>query len=132
MFAWYMMFVRYMMHMLSSFASFRIVCRHMCFFMQRTKSRNLEERVDLLLLENKHLEDRVRDLKAWPLSRIYTSALSKETHSVACMLDHALSCGSKLFKGSDCARFRLLCCMLAYRRHFACPRGSHEHACMLV
>ena len=40
-----------------------------CPSLQRTKSRNLEERVDLLLLENKHLEDRVRDLKARPFLR---------------------------------------------------------------
>ncbi len=29
---------------------------------QRTKCRNLEERVDVLLVEKKHLEDRLRDM----------------------------------------------------------------------
>ncbi len=33
---------------------------------QRTKCRNLEERVDVLLVEKKHLEDRLRDMKARP------------------------------------------------------------------
>ncbi|KAK9845466.1 hypothetical protein WJX81_007240 [Elliptochloris bilobata] len=31
---------------------------------ERTKCRNLEEKVDLLVLENKHLEDRLRELKS--------------------------------------------------------------------
>jgi len=34
---------------------------------QRTKCRNLEEQVDVLLVEKKHLEDRLRDMKARPI-----------------------------------------------------------------
>ncbi len=72
---------------------------------QRTKCRNLEERVDLLLVEKKHLEDRLRDMKARPI----VQALNPRMRLSACLhiyLSGTNACRAEVCHSSACVCMR--------------------------